>query len=156
MAATVTTPQMSTEGKVILTNKKFYREDFSGRNMDHADLRCGSFIECNFDKASLRYANCEGANFFGSSFKGSNLYRTNMKDAILERTKFFPKECFGITLTLKCETFKDMEIEPTWLLCWMFFPSLMNVPEKVLDKLIQFIGPDRYIRFKAVFNRRVI
>lgn len=144
------------------SGQKFIKGDFSDQNHQYTNFRSASLIEANFRNTDLSYANFTGANCYGADFTGAILYRTNMMDCILERSIMKPKNIFGLTLTMKCETFRGMVIDEDWLECWSFFPVLMDLPEAKknpkpwLDRIIQLLGPERYPRLKAVFERRVI
>ena len=142
--------------------KKLQGADFSGKKMWHADFKSASLVNANFKGTDLRYANFTSANCTGADFTGAILYRANMTDCILERSIFKPKELFGVTLTIRCETFAGMEVDETWLKAWLFMPALMKMPpprinEKPwLDRLILFLGPETFRKYKQIFNRRII
>ena len=143
-------------------SKKFYQEDFSGKSFVHADFRFMSFIECNFSKCDLRYSNFTGSNCYGSNFTDSRLTRANMMECCLEKTIFKPRDVFGLTITLKCDTFAGMDVDETWLKAWLFFPAIMKLPlPKNGDlswegKLIEFLGETTYRRYKAAFSSRIV
>src|SRR5712675_605098 len=113
------------------SNQKFYQRDFSNQNLQYANFRLSTCIECNFSGADLRYANFDSGNCYRSNFTNAIMYRTFMPNCSLQGTIFKPKDCFGITLTWKCETFMDMEVDETWMKVWLFMPSLMKLPTGV-------------------------
>lgn len=142
-----------------LSGKRFRGADFSGRDLSHCDLSRSEFLGCNFDRADLTRADCEGADFTGSTFRDSILYRTNFKDAVLAGTAFEPKDCFGVTITMECRTFRDMRVGGLWYYCWLIllsltFPEGFPGAEEIRDRLIGLIGAERYVRLKAMFQRR--
>lgn len=143
------------------SGQKLIQHDFSKQNLKYANFRGASLVESDFSESDLSYANFAGANCYGANFTKASLYRVNMMDCILENSIFRPSNVFGITVTLKCETFKNMEIDENWLECWSFFPAMMKLPEKHngrkpwLDRIIELLGPERYPILKAVFERRM-
>ena len=120
-----------------------------------------------FNNSDLRYSDFTGANCFGSDFTGSILARANMADCNLQRTIFKPKDVFGITITMKCETFTDMEIDEDWLKVWLFMPAQMKLPELSekqisnkekpwLDRVIILLGEKTYLQYRKVFANRIV
>jgi hypothetical protein len=112
-------------------------------------------------------------------------------EAQLQKVIFKPRDSFGITLTWKCETFKDMEVDSDWLEIWSFMPTLMKLPESFdehklkcekcssenlllmcttgkylfnrfkdrrpwINRLMEFVTPERFLKLKAIFDRRII
>lgn len=144
------------------SNKKFYKHDFSRQKLQYAKFRGSTLIECKFVDTDLKYANFISANCYGSDFTGANLYRANMTECSLQHTIFKPRDCFGLTLTWKCETFRDMEVDETWLKVWMFMPTMMKLPpvkngdKSWLDRLILLLGEKTYRKFAQVFENRII
>ena len=142
-----------------LSRQKLYGKDFSGQTLAHAKMHNSLFHRCNFDNADMTEADCEGSEFFGSTFRQTNCYRTNFKDAKLAGTVFEPKECFGITITLQCKTFDGMKVTGLWWMMWAMFLTLMK-PEKLpdgedpVDRAILMIGPDRYVRLRNLLQKR--
>lgn len=144
-------------------NRKFpVNTCFKGLKLQYADFRNASLIGADFTDCDLRYANFTGANCFGANFTNAILYMANMAHCTLESSIFKPKDAYGITITLRCETYASMEIDATWLKVWLFVPAIMKLPEIKdkpdywLNRIIEFLGPSTYTKFKAVFNRRVI
>jgi len=137
-------------------NQKFYSMDFSGQYLGNADLRVGSFINCNFNDADLSYANCEGANFRGSSFVGTRCYRTNFKDASLAGTTFEPKDAFGATFTFACESFDGMKPAKLWWYMWLMMLLRMKPPEENMElDVIRIVGPERYAGLQQLMKQRM-
>lgn len=136
-------------------NQKFYSQDFSGQNLCNADMRCGSFINCNFNDSDMSYANCEGANFRGSSFVGTRCYRTNFKDASLASATFEPKDAFGATFTFACESFDGMKPAKLWWYMWLMMLLRMKAPEENMElDVIRAIEPDRYAGLQQLMRQR--
>lgn len=145
------------------SGKKFNGRDFSGKFLQYGNFHGATLLNCNFRDCDLRYANFTGANCYGSDFTNSILSRVNMTDCNLQRTIFKPKDAFGITITMKCETFTDMEIDDTWLKVWLFMPCQMKLPETEngkdkpwLDRIILLLGEKTYLKFRQVFANRII
>jgi uncharacterized protein YjbI with pentapeptide repeats len=144
-----------------LSRKKLYNVDFSGQDLSHLRMRQSLFHCCNFDNADMTETDCEGTEFFGSTFRQTVMYRTNCKDAKLEMTVFEPKDCFGITLTLQCKTFARMKVAPLWWYVFIMFASLMQPgpeaeQELLQNRLIQFVGTERYVKLKTLLAKREI
>jgi len=149
------------------SGKKFNRKDFSKQDLKYANFRNASLIECNFTEADLTYANFTGANCYGSNFTNAIMSRTNLMDANLQRTIMKPKDAFGMTLTMKCESFTDMEIDDIWLRVWLFLPCQMKLPslspkqignneKSWLDKIIILLGEKTYVKYRSIFANRII
>lgn len=142
-----------------LCRKRFYNRDFKGKNLVKRKLRQSLFMQCNFDEADMSEADCEGSEFFGSTFRNTICYRTNFKDAKLAGTLFEPKDCFGITLTLQCKTFDGMKVSPLWWWGWIFFGTMLHPLTKLgqddlRDGLIAHIGTERYLKLVSMFGKR--
>jgi hypothetical protein len=117
------------------------------------------FHRCNFDRADMTEADCEGSEFIGSSFRDTVMYRTNCRDAQLAGTVFEPRDCFGLTLTMQCKTFDKMKVSPMWWYSFIAFAALMlpgsvKEQEDLLNRLIQCIGPERYVRLRTLLAKR--
>lgn len=138
---------------------------FEGRNFDGMNLRKrkmthSRFINCSFDRCDMTEADCEWCDFTGSTFRQSVCYRTNFKDAKLAGTVFEPVDCYGMTLTLQCDTFRGLTISQQHWFSWLMFAMMMkpaeNGPVKIdlWERLITTIGAERYVRLKDLFARR--
>jgi uncharacterized protein YjbI with pentapeptide repeats len=137
-------------------NQKFYRVDFSGQDLQRAIFSNASLIECDFSNADLSYATFEGANCRGANFTGTRLYRTNFKDAALAQSKFEPKDAFGMTITLSCETVDGMRIGKLWWFVWIMMCLRMDCPDKDAELgFINAIGAERYEGLARLFSRRI-
>lgn len=147
------------EGKVFI-NRKFYDADFSSRDLTHADFRGATLVSCNFNDSDLSYANFESANCYRSSFRQSRLYHTSFKDAVLSETKMDPRDAFGMTISVSCDTFDRMELGEIWLVSWLFLPTLGVHPpgqrEKIQNLLKELIGEERLKAMEKVFANRQI
>jgi uncharacterized protein YjbI with pentapeptide repeats len=144
-----------------LSRKKMYGIDFSGQDLSRLKMRQSLFHHCNFDNADMTETDCEGSEFFGSTFRETVMYRTNCRDAKLALTVFEPKDCFGITLTLQCKTFDKMKVSPMWWYVFLMFGALMlpgsvKDTEELQNRLIQCIGSERYVRLRALLAKREI
>ena len=136
-------------------NKRFYQEDFSGLDLSNADFRNATFHECNFRGANLSYANFTSANCWGSDFEDAICYRANFTDAVLANTNFLPREAFGITLTLNCDSFDGMKVSNKLFQYWLYIASLMEPPDKSLsDKLIAGLGAENYVKLAKIFREK--
>jgi uncharacterized protein YjbI with pentapeptide repeats len=142
-----------------LSRQKFYQTDFSGQDLSKLRMKQSLFHRCNFDNADLTEADCEGSEFLGSTFRDTVMYRTNCKDAKLGGTVFEPRDCFGLTLTMQCKTFNKTKVSPTWWYSYIMFAALMipgNVQqsEEMINKLIQVVGPERYVKLRTLLAKR--
>jgi len=147
------------DGKVWI-NRKFYDTDFSSRDLTHADFRGSTVVSCNFDNADLSYANFEGANCYRSSFRQSKLYHTSFKDAVLAETKMDPRDMFGMTVSVSCDTFDRIELGPIWLASWIFLPTLGELQPGLKDELQsvlkKMLGEERFKALERIFANRQI
>lgn len=139
--------------------KAFTQIDFSDQDLRGKDFSHGVYTRCNFDRANLSSVNCEGSDFIGSTFRQTICHRTNFKDARLGATVFEPSDAYGITITLACQTFINMKVSQLWWYCWLILLSMMQpaqepITENLKDKLIAMIGAVRYVKLKAMFDRR--
>lgn len=140
-----------------LSKKRFYSVDFSKQDLRGARMRQSLFHNCNFDEADLTEADCSGSDFQGSSFDQTNCYRTNFKDAVLAGTKFNPRDCFGMTLTLQCRTFQGTRVGALWFYAWLLFATMMHPyggETDMVDRVKIAIGPERWAKLRAMFGKR--
>lgn len=142
-----------------LSRQRFYKHDFSGQDLSKAKMKHSLFSECNFDNADMSEADCQGSEFFGSTFRDTKLYRTNFADAKLANTVFMPRDAFGITLTMNCKTFENMQVSQLWLLSFLMLGSMMlpetePVKTDFRDGILAVIGAERYTKLRAMFARR--
>jgi uncharacterized protein YjbI with pentapeptide repeats len=159
----VAIPQKDGSGQArsrkVFTNQKYYDEDFSERDLTHADFRGTTLFNCKFDGSDLGYANFEGANCYRSSFKRARLYYTNFRNAVLAETVMEPRDFFAVAITLTCDTFDKMALSHQWKLAWLYQllltkPDSLN--EKVEKLLIEEIGEERFKSLQRVFRDRQI
>lgn len=144
-----------------LSRQKFYGRDFSGQDLSRLKMRQSLYQRCNFDDADMTEADCEGSEFFGSTFRNTRMYRTNLKDAKLGLTVFEPRDCFGLTVTLQCATFDKMKVSPMWWYVWAMFGALMQPggvreTEEMHNRLIQMIGAQRFVKLRALLQKREV
>jgi hypothetical protein len=144
----------------VFINRKFYDKDFSGQDLTHADFRGCTLVGCNFDNADLSYASFEGANCYRSTFRQSRLYHTNFKDAVLAETQMDPRDMFGMTISVSCDTFDKIKLGKIWLAAWLYLPMLADLPEgtkeKIENVLNDLIGPERVKSLERHFSQRQI
>lgn len=140
-----------------LSRQRFYGRDFTGMDLRRAAMRSSLFMNCNFTNADMAEADCSGSDFQGSIFEQTNCYRTNFKDAVLANTKFNPKDCFGMTVSLQCKTFKGMKVGALWFFAWLLFATMMHPfgsEAGLVDRVVEAIGAERWVKLKAVFGKR--
>jgi len=158
----VTVPMEETVAKILASGSKSFRgmkfngHDFSNLNLQGADFRNASVPWCKFDHCNLKYANFEYANCFGSTFHEADLHRANFKNADTSACDMSSvKDLFGVTVTLECSSFKGLKLSPGWWYGWGFYMLLMEPPTKEAeDKLIQFMGVERYRTLREQYARR--
>jgi len=136
-------------------NKKYYRENFAGKDLSTADFRNASVLECDFTGATLRYANFENANCYGANFTDADMYRTNMKDAILASSIMCPKDCFGMTITLTCDTVQKMKVNDKILNYWLYMALMMDGPPEQMLLLRASIGEEKVASLERMFKERM-
>ena len=147
------------EGKVFI-NRKFYDHDFSGKDLTHSDFRGATLVNCNFNHADLSYANFESANCYRSSFVQAKCYHTNFKDAVLAETKMDPRDMFGMTISVSCDTFDRIQLGNIWLAAWIFLPTLGELPDNMKERmrglLKEMMGEERVVAMERIFANRQI
>jgi hypothetical protein len=153
----VTKNGVEKESKVFL-NKKYYDFDFSSRDLTHADFRGCTLVSCNFDNSDLSYATFEGANCYRSTFRQSRLYHTSFKDAVLAECEADPRDMFGLTLSVSCDTFDKIKLGKIWLASWLFLPMLAEIPDntraRLRETLNELIGEERVKSMERHFIQR--
>lgn len=142
--------------KAVFRNAKYYNHDFSGQNFSYCDFRGASLMGCKFNDCDLSYTNFEGANLRGAEIVGARCYRTNFKDASLAGARFEPKDAFGVTMTMNCETYDGMRPAKLWwyMVLMLLLLTKPDDPQMELD-LIKAIGPERYDGLRTIMQRRV-
>lgn len=152
-------PAPSKEGKVFI-NQRFYDQDFSDRDLTHADFRGCKLVNCNFDGANCSYANFESANCYGSSFKRTNLYHANFKDAVLAEADFDPRDLFGITVSMTCDTFDKLKMTKLHVAFWVFNLLLLDIEPEMKEQLktllISWVGEERLKGMVRAYGDRAI
>lgn len=135
--------------------EKEYREhDFSGQDFSKQDLSHRKFIHCNFDRCNLSYADASYSEFTGCSMKQTNCAFTNFMMSSFQYAKFYPSDCYGMTMTFRCQTYKNMEISELWWYGYRMF-SLLMIPENkhnfdLRDHDIGWMGR-KYLELKKLF-----
>jgi hypothetical protein len=144
-----------------MSRKKFYNQDFSGKDFSHKKMRSSFFYRCTFDNTDMSHADAEGSEFVGCSFVDTTCYYTNFKDAKLAGNTFKPKDCYGMAVTMSCKTFDGMETRQLWWYGMLMFATMMvpdqePVNEDLNAKLIALIGAERYVKLRSMFQKREI
>ena len=134
---------------------KFTNADFTGMDLKNADFRGCSLPYAKFVNADLTYAKFEGANLYHADFTDAVLHRTDFKEANLSCTIMRCKEMFGITITLECKSFQDMEASPGWWAGFIFYGLLMKPPsDEARDRLIQAMGLEYWETLRRQYASR--
>jgi uncharacterized protein YjbI with pentapeptide repeats len=135
---------------------KLYEADFSGLDLEKADFRSCSCPYSNFENANCKFMNGEGGNFTFTKWQGANLHRANFKDASLcEADMRGVKDFFGITMTMECNAWKGLKLDPGFYYGFLFYGLLMEPPDQIVkDKLISFFGPERFTVLKELYASR--
>lgn len=149
---------MTAPAQEKLAGVKHEGVDFSGHDLKGRDLSHSVFVKCNFDRANLTSANCEGSDFTCSTFRKSYLTYANFKDAKMAGTVFEPTDCYGITLTMHCKTFENVNISLLHWYSWLVLTVSMTPTGmdgiKLRDQLIGVIGAERWVKLRELFGRR--
>jgi len=145
----------------VLKDHRIEGANFSDQNFRSADLSGKEFVNCNFDRADLSMADCSRSSFVGCTFRKSICYRTNFMNSSLGATVFEPVDCMGMTVTLECRTFQNMQVSQQWALCWLYLftfmlPSNDGPVKNIRDLVIGIIGAERFVKIKYLFARRDI
>jgi hypothetical protein len=146
----------------VLSNKKFYNQNFRGADFNKRDMRRSTFMYCTFDGADMSEADCTGSEFYGSSFRETNCRATNFKDANLHATLFEPSDCYGMTLTFNCSTFQDVKISRVWWDAFLFCLCGLMIPAKdgegfdPRSAIINAIGREHFIALAEKFKQRTL
>lgn len=142
--------------KKVFTNQKFYGRSFADQDLSHADFRGATLCECDFSNSNLEYALFEGANCYRANFAQARLYHTNFKDAVLAQSRMDPRDAFGMTLSLTCDTFDRMELGERWLASWLYMATLALMPDELRKKVRAIIGEPRMDALDRIFRERAI
>lgn len=119
--------------------------DFSDLDLRSADFRNARIPFGKFHRTNLKYANFESALLHGCEFIDSNCHRMSLKDADMSGMIFRPKDALGLTITLECKSFQDIEVDPGYWWGWIFYALLMKPPsEEAHDSVIQAMGLERW------------
>jgi hypothetical protein len=152
MAAIITLPENLSGIRV--SDRDFAGQDLSGKNLSHS-----VFTKCSFDDANLTDAVCENSSFPGCTFRNTICYRTSFKNSKLTGVVFEPRDAYGMTISLSCDTFRGMRVSQLWYLAWLLFATQMEparepVKENLKDRVIAAIGAERYVKLARLFQRR--
>lgn len=144
---------------ITLSRGTHFNKDFSKQDLSNWDLSHSEFICCTFDDADLSGVDASNSKFTAGSMMRTKCTNTNFANTRLA-TKFYPRDCYGMTLTLRCSTFKGMTISKMWWYGWLYFAMMMQ-PEQESgkdprDAVISAIGPARYLKLKGLFQAREI
>lgn len=123
--------------------------DFSKRNLANGDFRGAKLMECNFDYADCTGTNFTDANCYGATFRGTKLYKANFTRTNLATAIMDGADMRGVTVTLQCDTFDNLQISSKWWKCWLFFALMMeggSLEEKA--KLEEIIGTGMVARLR--------
>lgn len=144
----------------VFINRKFYDVSFANRDLTHADFRGCTLVSCCFDNSDLSYATFEGANCYRSTFVQSKLYHTSFKDCVLAEATLDPRDMFGMTVSVSCDTFDKIKLGKVWLAAWLYLPMLADLPEgtkeKIQSVLEDLIGAERVKGLERHFSNRAI
>jgi hypothetical protein len=140
-----------------LSKQKFFNKDFSDMDLKGVPMDHSVFTLCKFKNADISGNDCSYSNFSGSDLTDVIANSTNFAHSQLG-CRFFPKDAYGITLTLECKTFQGMVVGKLWWYAWLYFAAIM-LPEKdegkdLVDILIKAIGSQKYLTLKKIFEAR--
>jgi uncharacterized protein YjbI with pentapeptide repeats len=142
-----------------LSKGNYFAKDFSGIDLRGVPMHHSRFNLCKFVGSDMSGNDCSHSDFSGSDLTNVRCNGTDFGHSTLG-CRFYPKDAFGITLTMECRTFKGMMVSKLWWLSFVFFATLM-IPEKdkgadLNDLLIKALGGERYIKLKQLFEARQI
>ncbi len=138
----------------LFANQKMYDRNFKGQDLTHADFRGCTLVGCNFDNADLSYATLEGANCYKSTFRQTRLYHANLKDAVLAETIMDPRDLFGVSVSITCDTFDRMQLGERWIAAWLYMLTLCQMVDGFRQKIVELIGPKRVEALDRAFKER--
>ena len=119
--------------------------DFSDLDLRQADFRGARIPFGKFHRTNLKYANFEAALLHGGQFIDCNCHRMSLKEADMSGMIFRPSDALGLTITLECNSFRDMEVDSGYWYGFIFYALLMKPPsEEERDRLIAFMGVERW------------
>lgn len=139
-----------------LSNQKFFNKDFSKQDLRKVSMHHSEFVCCKFDDADMSNVDASYSKFVGGSMRRTKCTHTNFARTELN-TFFEPSDCFGITLTLSCATFKGMTISRIWWYAWLYFACQMRPsgPEDYRLQVKDIIGKEKYARLESLFKREI-
>lgn len=88
----------SLDSSLDFHNQILSDQDFSGKNLTHANFQGAVLKRCKFDGCDLSFANFDNADLYRASFCDAKLYSTTLKDADLTRTNFTNAHLYGIKI----------------------------------------------------------
>ena len=136
-------------------NLKLSNSVFDDLDLHGADFRQASVPFSTFKRANLKFANFESANLYACDFTDADMHRVNLKDAILSDSIMEASDLFGATVTLDCRSFQGMKVSPGWYWGWAFYLLVMQpLNKEVEEKVIQLLGPERYLVLRDQYARR--
>lgn len=145
------------EKALDLSKQKFFRSDFSGKDLRNVPMHHSEFVCCNFDDANMTDVDASYSQFVAGTMRKTKCTRTNFANSVLN-ILFEPSDAMGITLTLNCDTFKGMSVSKLWWFAWLYFAIQMK-PESENEQdpreaLKTVIGAERFAHLDNVFKRR--
>jgi len=142
-------------GKLSFRGLTLPDANFEGMELRSADFRNARMPFANFRNANLKFATFESASLHGADFTNANLHRANFKDADTSGTKMLARDLFGVTITLQCTSFQDMQLDEGWWYGFLFYGLLMKPPSKEAEeRLIAALGPERYMVLRRQYANR--
>lgn len=148
---------MSAEKKYA--NGRYYKGDFRGKDLSNADMRGAILIDADFTGADLKYANLNGTKCYGANFTDANIFRTSFQDATLAKSIMKPKSCYGITLTMVCDTVDEMKVNKNLWLSWVYMALMMEPddPEcQEMQRALKTVLGTHYDALKKIFTDRQV
>jgi uncharacterized protein YjbI with pentapeptide repeats len=140
-----------------LSNKKWFHQDFSGMDLKGVPMHHSRFTICNFTGVDISGNDCTHSDFSGSNLTDVRCNGTDFGHSVLG-CRFFPKDAYGMTVTLECRTFKGMVVSKLWYLSWLYLATL-TIPENdkgvnLRDLVIGALGFERFAKLKKIFDVR--
>lgn len=147
----------STEG-LDFRNKSFYDADFSKRDLRKADFRGATLHNCSFDNSDLSYADFSSADCYKSTFRMVKLRCVNFAHANLCSTVMDPRDLYGTTITIHCNSVQQVRMGRMWVAGWLQYLLMADIDEQTKAEIRAIaekqVGAERFKVMQKIFCSR--